>query len=108
MGSRWPLQINFRPSASQALQKAYKRGRLEKAPSGKYRLNPNWGGGSVSRIGLGFGTGADRALDLAPYDAPPADADAGRNVCSATSTAGEHEPVHARPARHARVHAGAG
>jgi hypothetical protein len=47
MGARWPLQINFRPSASQALQKAFKRGRLEKSQSGKYRLNPAWGGGSV-------------------------------------------------------------
>lgn len=37
---------NFRPSASQALQKAYKRGRLEKV-GGKYRLNPNWEGGNV-------------------------------------------------------------
>ena len=48
MGSRWPLQTNFRPSASQALQKAYKRGRLEKLDSGKYRLNANWEGGAVS------------------------------------------------------------
>ena len=48
MGSRWPLQTNFRPSASQALQKAFRRGRLEKAPGGKYRLNPNWEGGAVS------------------------------------------------------------
>ncbi|EIN13026.1 hypothetical protein PUNSTDRAFT_141553 [Punctularia strigosozonata HHB-11173 SS5] len=49
MSARWPLQINFRPSASQALQKAYKRGRLEKNQNGKYRLNPTWGGGSTSR-----------------------------------------------------------
>ena len=40
---------NFRPSASQALQKAYKRGRLEKI-GGKYRLNPNWEGGNVSPV----------------------------------------------------------
>lgn len=48
MAQRWPLQTNFRPSASQALQKAYKRGRLEKLDSGKYRLNANWEGGAVS------------------------------------------------------------
>jgi hypothetical protein len=50
MGARWPLQTNFRPSASQALQKAFRRGRLEKRPGGKYRLNPNWEGGAVSFI----------------------------------------------------------
>lgn len=48
MGARWPLQTNFRPSASQALQKAYRRGRLEKRSGGRYRLNPNWEGGAVS------------------------------------------------------------
>ena len=47
MASRYPLQTNFRPSASQALQKAYKRGRLEKRSGGKYRLNANWEGGAV-------------------------------------------------------------
>ncbi|KAF8527461.1 hypothetical protein BU17DRAFT_61604 [Hysterangium stoloniferum] len=44
MASHYPLQQNFRPSASQALHKALKRGRLEKI-GGKYRLNPSWGGG---------------------------------------------------------------
>lgn len=48
IGTRWPLQTNFRPSASQALQKAFKRGRLEKEKSGRYRLNPTWEGGAVS------------------------------------------------------------
>lgn len=48
IGARWPLQMNFRPSASQALQKAYKRGRLEKRSGGRYRLNPAWEGGAVS------------------------------------------------------------
>ena len=48
MAARYPLQTNFRPSASQALQKAFKRGRLEKGPGGKYRLNASWEGGSVS------------------------------------------------------------
>lgn len=48
MSSRYPLQSNFRPSASQALQKAYKRGRFEKSNTGKYRLSPMWEGGSVS------------------------------------------------------------
>ncbi|KAF7299573.1 H15 domain-containing protein [Mycena chlorophos] len=48
MASRYPVQSNFRPSASQALQKAYRRGRFEKSTSGKYRLNPNWEGGSSS------------------------------------------------------------
>ncbi|OBZ71181.1 hypothetical protein A0H81_08655 [Grifola frondosa] len=49
MASRYPLQTNFRPSASQALQKAYKRGRLEKRAGGKYRLNPSWEGGATSK-----------------------------------------------------------
>ncbi|TFK27347.1 hypothetical protein FA15DRAFT_666407, partial [Coprinopsis marcescibilis] len=49
MASRYPLQSNFRPSASQALQKAYKRGRLEKSSNNKYRLNAAWEGGSTSR-----------------------------------------------------------
>lgn len=49
MASRYPLQTNFRPSASQALQKAFKRGRLEKSSGGKYRLNASWEGGSSSR-----------------------------------------------------------
>ena len=49
MAARYPLQTNFRPSASQALQKAFKRGRLEKGPGGKYRLNASWEGGSVRR-----------------------------------------------------------
>ena len=47
MAAKYPLQFNFRPSASQALQKAFKRGRLEKANNGKYRLNTTWEGGSV-------------------------------------------------------------
>lgn len=47
MAMHYPLQMNFRPSASQALQKAYKRGRLEKGSNGKYRLNENWEGGNV-------------------------------------------------------------
>jgi hypothetical protein len=47
MASRYPLHTNFRPSASQALQKAFKRGRLEKGSNGKYRLNAGWDGGSV-------------------------------------------------------------
>jgi len=49
MAARYPLQTNFRPSASQALQKAFKRGRLEKRSNGKYRLNVNWEGGTTSR-----------------------------------------------------------
>ncbi|KAG8214557.1 hypothetical protein J3R82DRAFT_9619 [Butyriboletus roseoflavus] len=49
MAMHYPLQMNFRPSASQALQKAYKRGRLEKGSNGKYRLNENWEGGNTSR-----------------------------------------------------------
>lgn len=48
MAARYPLQSNFRPSASQALQKAFKRGRLEKSSNGKYRLSGTWEGGSVS------------------------------------------------------------
>ncbi|TFY73452.1 hypothetical protein EWM64_g10560, partial [Hericium alpestre] len=49
MASHYPLQTNFRPSASQALQKAYKKGRLEKSEAGKYRLNVNWEGGPTNR-----------------------------------------------------------
>ncbi|KAG9017042.1 hypothetical protein FRB90_001980 [Tulasnella sp. 427] len=48
MTNRFPLMTNFRPSAHQALQKAFKRGRLQKIGN-KYRLNPNWSGGSTSR-----------------------------------------------------------
>ena len=48
MAAKYPLMQNFRPSASQALQRAYKRGRFEKSDSGKYRLNPRWEGGNVS------------------------------------------------------------
>ncbi|KAF8340670.1 uncharacterized protein EI90DRAFT_3117164 [Cantharellus anzutake] len=46
--SHWPLMTNFRPSASQALQKAFKRGRLQKVGT-NYRLNPGWSGGSTSK-----------------------------------------------------------
>ncbi|KAF9816346.1 hypothetical protein IEO21_04099 [Rhodonia placenta] len=49
MASRYPLQTNFRPSASQALQKAFKRGRLEKRAGGRYRLNAAWEGGATSK-----------------------------------------------------------
>ncbi|TFK72151.1 hypothetical protein BDN72DRAFT_876614 [Pluteus cervinus] len=49
MASRYPLQSNFRPSASQALQKAFKRGRLEKSTGGKYRISATWEGGNTSR-----------------------------------------------------------
>ena len=48
MASHYPLQTNFRPSASQALQKAFKRGRFLKSTNGRYRLNPSWEGGNVS------------------------------------------------------------
>lgn len=48
MAARYPLQSNFRPSASQALQRAYKRGRFEKTNTGKYRLNHNFDGPTVS------------------------------------------------------------
>ncbi|KAJ4488188.1 hypothetical protein J3R30DRAFT_3790744 [Lentinula aciculospora] len=49
MVDHYRVQANFRPSASQALQKAYKRGRFEKSLSGKYRLNPLWKGGNTTR-----------------------------------------------------------
>ncbi|KAK7464656.1 hypothetical protein VKT23_005863 [Stygiomarasmius scandens] len=49
VASHYPVQSNFRPSASQALQKAYRRGRFEKSSSGKYRLNPEWKGGTTTR-----------------------------------------------------------
>jgi hypothetical protein len=54
MAARYPLQSNFRPSASQALQKAYKRGRFEKGSNGKYRLNAGYIGANVSDIHLSF------------------------------------------------------
>ena len=44
MQTHYPVQSNFRPSASQALQKAYKKGRFEKGNNGKYRVNPNYSG----------------------------------------------------------------
>ncbi|KAK0201797.1 hypothetical protein DFS33DRAFT_1022694 [Desarmillaria ectypa] len=47
MAAHYPVQANFRPSASQALQKAYRRGRFEKNSSGKYRLNPAYKGNST-------------------------------------------------------------
>jgi hypothetical protein len=51
MSDHYPLQVNFRPSASQALQKAFKRGRLLKGTDGKYKLNPDWsGGGGVNAV----------------------------------------------------------
>ena len=50
MAGRYPLQSNFRPSASQALQKAFKRGRFEKNGNGKYRLSSSWEGGSVKSV----------------------------------------------------------
>lgn len=50
MASRYPLQSNFRPSASQALQKAFKRGRFEKSRGGKYRLSATWEGGNVNSL----------------------------------------------------------
>ena len=48
MEDTYPLMKNFRPSASQALQKAFKRGRLHKAGS-LYRINPNWDGSNAGR-----------------------------------------------------------
>jgi hypothetical protein len=49
MSMHYPLQTNFRPSASQALQKAHKRGRFGKNEAGKYFLRTNWEGGNTSR-----------------------------------------------------------
>lgn len=76
MAARYPLQTNFRPSASQALQKAFKRGRLEKGPSGKYRLNASWEGGSVGvllLLPISSSLGADASwVDFTPNDKTPA------------------------------------
>ncbi|CAD7060013.1 unnamed protein product, partial [Tilletia caries] len=63
MADRYPLMKNFRPSASQALQKSLKRGRFLKIGS-LYRLNPDFdesldlmmqedSSGAVRRPGLG-------------------------------------------------------
>lgn len=49
MAARYPVQANFRPSAAQALQKAFRKGRFEKSESGRYRLNPEWKGGTTTR-----------------------------------------------------------
>ena len=75
MASRYPLHSNFRPSASQALQKAFKRGRLEKGSNGKYRLNASWDGGSVRSMTQGLaGAVADiYLLDSQTNDTPTAD-----------------------------------
>lgn len=59
MANQYTLQQNFRPSASQALQKAFRKGRLEKGSNGKYRINPTWEGGPVSVI---FGIHAMQGL----------------------------------------------
>jgi hypothetical protein len=67
MASRYPLHTNFRPSASQALQKAFKRGRLEKGSNGRYRLNASWDGGSVGpAVSVSVYTPVDafRTLDI--------------------------------------------
>lgn len=47
MAARYPLQSNFRPSASQALQRAFKRGRFIKSANGKYKLNSSFDGITV-------------------------------------------------------------
>ena len=79
MASRYPLHTNFRPSASQALQKAFKRGRLEKGSNGRYRLNATWDGGSVRPSVLVFVyTLVDtfRTLDIQTNDTPTTKLDA--------------------------------
>lgn len=48
MQDTYPLTRKFRPSAHQALQKAFKRGRLLKT-GGLYRLNPSWSAPGESR-----------------------------------------------------------
>jgi hypothetical protein len=53
MEGQYPLHSNFRPSASQALQKAFKRGRLTKSDTGRYMINLSWEGGSVSFFFVG-------------------------------------------------------
>ncbi|KAJ7027862.1 hypothetical protein C8F04DRAFT_1120897 [Mycena alexandri] len=74
MAGRYPVQSNFRPSASQALQKALKRGRFYKSPNGRYFLNALWDGGNVRIVPL-----LPREFTAAkpwyspPRDAPPAD-----------------------------------
>jgi hypothetical protein len=73
MASRYPLHTNFRPSASQALQKAFKRGRLEKGNNGRYRLNASWDGGSVrAGVLVSVYTLVDifRTLDIQTNDTP--------------------------------------
>ncbi|GJJ13284.1 hypothetical protein Clacol_007535 [Clathrus columnatus] len=71
MASHYPLQQNFRPSASQALHKALKRGRLEKI-GGKYRLNPAWGGGPTTSKRATRRPTAHNVTMSPPASAPPA------------------------------------
>ncbi|KAJ7288202.1 hypothetical protein C8J57DRAFT_1214404 [Mycena rebaudengoi] len=79
MATRYPVQSNFRPSASQALQKAFKRGRFEKNSAGRYRLNPLWEGGSSSS------RRATRRPQTA--NAPPSAAQKARPISSPFTTA---------------------
>lgn len=75
MAARYPLQSNFRPSASQALQKAYKRGRFEKGSNGKYRLNAGYIGANVSDLYLSSNPllVLKKFVDDSSYNAPPSD-----------------------------------
>jgi hypothetical protein len=79
MDKNYVLQANFRPSASQALQKAFRKGRFEKGTNGKYRLNPTWEGGpvSISFAGLGgkaqfdVGNWSPRSQETTRLPGPP-------------------------------------
>lgn len=100
MASRYPLQTNFRPSASQALQKAYKRGRLEKRAGGKYRLNASWEGGAVRVQRVDFRIAPHLCslnVDIEAYDASTANP-CPDYLCYATSSTTNLIALHSRPA----------
>ncbi|KIM89121.1 hypothetical protein PILCRDRAFT_813030 [Piloderma croceum F 1598] len=106
MSSHYPLQSNFRPSASQALQKAYKRGRLEKSSNGKYRLNPLWEGGSTTRRHTRRlqlkeqnqmptpSTSTDKAPKASPFTRTPLEI---KRATPSTSVAAGHAPYQGEP-----------
>jgi hypothetical protein len=99
MASRYPLHTNFRPSASQALQKAFKRGRLEKGSNGRYRLKASWDGGSVRPAMLVFVyTLVDtfRTLDIQTDDTPTTKL--GADGAAGATWSSHHFAIHARSA----------
>lgn len=100
MASHYPIQSNFRPSASQALQKAFKRGRLEKSSDGKYRLSATWEGGNVSSLPMYLTASVhiESSLfsDIASYDKAPTNSKYQRRTRHSTAIVSFH-PCTSRP-----------